>query len=212
MRAALIILFLASTLNAEDIPLKEIWAADMPGTRNIRELEPRTEGDHRKYGPLMHEIYKRLQRSEGWGRPDAGAGFAVSGSGTAALNAAYDTLVDRSERREALPSGEASLIFYARRSPMFCYLEEIQRVGNVIMLHYGFTAHRTGNITSHFAIIPLGKLSPGKYTVRLEQRKVIWADSVTRLEPLKDELVKQIVSQPFSFEARSICRSGGWPK
>ena len=60
MKALVIALVFAAPARAEEKPLKSIWAADMPGTRNIRELELRTPGDRRKFGPLMTAIRRQL--------------------------------------------------------------------------------------------------------------------------------------------------------
>ncbi len=115
--ASLLVVLLASSLNAEEIPLKSVWAAKMPGTRNIRDLEPRTEGDHREFGPLAHTIIRTMQggRGEGaWGRPDAGPGFPVPGAGIAALHRVYDVIVDDiGQRPKTVPAGEVSIVFFA---------------------------------------------------------------------------------------------------
>jgi len=206
MKAAyLLTIVLATQVSAEEIPLKKIWATNMPSTRNIRELEPRTEGDHRKYGPLMHTIDNRLRGGRRGVSGEAGPGFAVPDTGIAALHAAYDVLVDEQTPQEVLPAGEVSLIFYARRSGLYCYLEHVGREENVVTLKYRFHVHRTGDVTNHFALIPLGKLSPGKYEVRMVQLKVAnppTAGKVTYRPQLDGDRVKNVVSQPFSFEVK----------
>lgn len=196
---------LASTAVAEEIPLKSIWAANMPDARNIRELEPRTEGDNREFGPLMHTIYRTMQggrSGKSWGRPDAGPGFPVPGEGIAALNAVYDILTDNDERPTKVPAGEVSVVFFARQSGQYCYLEKVEREGKVITLTYRFHAHRTANVTAHLALISLGELEPGKYEVRMEQLPVARppGDAVAFTPPIEGERLKRTVSQAFSFE------------
>lgn len=193
-----------STAFGEEIPLKSIWAANMPGARNIRELEPRTKGDNREFGPLMHTIYRTMQggrSGQSWGRPDAGPGFPVPGEGIAALNAAYDILSDNDERPTKVSAGEVSVVFFARQSGQYCYLEKVEREGNVIALTYRFHAHRTANITGHFALIPLGTLKPGEYEVRMEQLQVARPTGEAS-GLIEGERLKRTVSEPFSFEVQ----------
>lgn len=210
MRIFFLLLFTSTpiaTLIAKEIPLKEVWAADMPGTRSIRELEHRTEGDHRKYGPLMHGIYKTMQggrSGKAWGRPDAGPGFPVPGTGIAALHIIYDILVDQQERLKVVPIGEVSLVFFARQSGAYCYLEKVKREGKVVTLTWRFHRHRSGDITAHLALIPLGTLEPGEYEVRTVQLPVAMpqGSDVKFIPQIEGERLKSTVSEPFSFEVQ----------
>lgn len=202
-------MMLASLVVAEEkpveIPLKEIWAANMPSTRNIRELEHRTEGDHRQFGPLMHTVYRTMHGGRGeraGGSPDAGPGFPIPGSGIAALHAVYDILVDKAERPETVPVGEVSIVFFARLSPADCYLEKVERNGTDITLTYRLHARQTGNLSFHLALIPLGALEPGKYDVRHVQLPVALAanDPAKLAPPMAGERLKRSVSDPYSFK------------
>ncbi len=199
---------LASTAHADEVPLKSIWAANMPDARNIRDLEPRTEGDNREFGPLMHTIYRTMQGGRSgdlWGRPDAGPGFPVPGEDIAALNAAYDILVGQYDRPTKVPSGEVSLVFFARRSSGDCYLEKVSREGNIFTLTYRFHASRRGLVTGHFALIPLGILESGKYEVRNVQLPMAHPpteEGVVYTPPIEGERLKRTVSEPYSFEVK----------
>jgi hypothetical protein len=60
----------------------------------------------------------------------------------------------------------------------------------------------TLNLTTHFALIPLGKLKPGKYQVKFVQMPIESDEppdhrQVGQLE--SDEWVNQIISKPFNF-------------
>lgn len=204
---AIFVGLLASAAQAEEILLKSIWAANMPDARNIRELEPRTEGDNREFGPLMYTIYRTMQggrSGKSWGRPDAGPGFPVPGTGIAALNAVYDILVDNDERPEKVRAGEVSIVFFARQSGADCHLEKVEREGKVITITYRFHARQTANVTGHLALIPLGVVDPGEYDVRLVQLPVARPanDPVKFAPPITGDRLKRTVSQPFSFEVQ----------
>ena len=199
--ALILFVMICSPSFGEEIPLKSIWAARMPGTTNIRELEPRTAGDNREFGPLTHTIIRTMQRdgTNGWGRPDAGPGFPVPGEGIAALNAAYDIIFHNVDRPATVQAGEVTIVFFARRSGQHCYLEKVEREGNVITLTYRFHLHRTAHVAAYFALIPLGKLEPGTYEVQMEQLPM--ARPVGEPSGLiEGERLKQTVSEPFTFE------------
>jgi hypothetical protein len=194
----------AQSPDSVEIPLEKIWAADMPGTRNIRELEPRTTGDRRKFGPLMTSIHRQLlQDDQRWGRPDAGSGFVVPGKDIEALNHAYDVVFDRWDGPEVVSAGEVSLIFYARYTGQFVHVESVQREGTAITIQYRFVVHREPHVTAHFALIPLGELKPGKYEVRMAQLPVRYPDDAQGpvfRPPFEGERVTRTVSQPFKFK------------
>jgi len=208
MWKSLLFLLLASAAHAEEIPLKSIWAANMPSLRNIRELEPRTEGDHRQFGPLMDTIYRTMRGSrsgDAWGRPDAGPGFPVPSEGISALNAVYDIIVGLHDRPTTVRAGEVSIVFFARKSGQYCHLEKVAREGNMITLTYRFHAHRTGDVSNHFALIPLGALEPGKYEVRHVQLPMAHPpteEGVVYTPPIEGERLKRTVSEPYSFEVQ----------
>jgi hypothetical protein len=200
----LLVVCTSSVVAAEQVPLDKAWGVNIPGTRDARELEPRTEGDRHKNGPLMRIIYRELLEYYGRrGRVDAGHAFVVPGKGIAALNYAYDVLLQSEERPEVVPAGEVSLVFYARRSGQDVHLEKIEREGMVIKLQYRFVIRRSRQTTGHFALIPLGKLASGNYEVRIDQLSLRYPDDehgpVVR-PPLEEKIETQIISQPFSFE------------
>jgi len=203
MRTLITFVLIASTVSAEEVPLKEVWAAHMPGTRDLRELEPRTEGDEREFGPLTHTIIRTMMGGRGeraWGRPDAGPGFPVQGTGIAALHRVYDVIVDDvGLRPETVPAGEVSIVFFSRGIP--CRLEKIEREGNVITLSYRLHARRTASLTCHLALIPLGELSPGKYSVKTVQLPIAKPGGAHG-GLLQGERLKRTISDPFSFEVQ----------
>jgi hypothetical protein len=91
------------------IPLDQIWAYDMPGTRDIGKLEINKAPNY-AYGPLFGQM--RLSLADGLARSeDAKQGFAVLGTGLDALREAHSVLAANQESRTTLPAGrEISLV------------------------------------------------------------------------------------------------------
>lgn len=203
MRTLLIIFLCVTSAHAEESPLTSVWGANISGTQNIRELEPRTAGNNREFGPLMDSIRRAMQggRSGRSWEGDAGPGLPVKGEGIEALNGAYDVLTDHGDRPTTVPAGKVSIVFFARQAGPNCYLEKIERDENVITLSYRFHAKRSAAVRAHLALIPLGELKPGKYEVRTVQVPI--AHPVGEPSGLiEGKRLKHSVSVPFSFEVR----------
>ncbi|BBO31565.1 hypothetical protein [Lacipirellula parvula] len=168
-------LFVSATAAAEEIPLKSIWALDMPGTQDIRKLDPPRE----KQPESVQEFIKsslvertaqtlnsdKLTRNGGTGR-----GFVVAATGVEALKQSHDVLAKEAERVDSVPAGEElSLVFYSYSSGQYVHLEQVERDGETITVKYRNVPHRTLDMSPHIALIPLGELSAGKYRVKVEE-------------------------------------------
>jgi hypothetical protein len=190
--------------NAVTIPLNRIWAYEMPGTRDVRELEPD------KFGPKVHkldsaerrkrydesftyQIVSHLRRAK-YDQP-AAPGFAVSGSGAHALRLAHAVLVGGQNRKRRFPAGsETSLVFSSKLFDYYVHLHKVQRQGATITIKYFVVPHR-GNGTAHFALIPLGILPAGQWQV------------VIRRSPLPERLKTTVAPAPGpGVDASIVCR------
>lgn len=151
-----LILLLASAAQAEEIPLKSIWARYMPGTQNVRELSPE----------LSDDLAVWLMRQSTKGR-NAGKCFLVPGEGKAALQGAVDVLMGGEKRPTKLAGQEASLVFYSYSAPGVVTIYSIEREKQEITVRFKVTTHDEALSTTHFALIPLGKLPAGKFEVEI---------------------------------------------
>jgi len=161
------------------IPLDQIWALDMPGTRPMQYRHTGNQYESTE-GPLLWEIRNFLQKMPAKKWPEkieeAPSGFPVLGTGLEALNLAHTVLVKNEEPLKTFSSeSEVSLVFFSYRSDWHTYLHRVEREGNRIEIRYHFTPHLRQRKSVHIALIPLGKLPSGKYQVSvvrspLEQR------------------------------------------
>lgn len=189
-RIAILLALCCSTGFAEEIPLSEIWAMDMPGTkalnRNMRAGKFVSEE-----GPLLEEIR--------WDKPSTREGFAVVGTGMKALQNAYKVLVKNERPKNLFTTGkELSIVFFTGSLTQYIYLHDVKRNGNQIVVRYKLVPHQTLNMSKHLALIPLCDLQAGKYNVTIERLpledryvKVGWKDPPAGAEGL--------VSKSFSF-------------
>jgi hypothetical protein len=182
-----------------EIPLDQIWAYAMPGTRDIRSLQadrlpPRSDGK------LVAEIRRSLSRLLPDGK-EAKAGFAVVGAGLEALRQAHKVLVDKEEAAGVLSSyNTISLVFFANQSNFYVHIQEVERKHKQIEIHYRFVQHETMEVTEHVALIPLGKLPSGQYHVEMIQAPM--AQESFHLQSLSDKVASRIICRPFSFSVR----------
>jgi hypothetical protein len=130
---------------------------------------------------------------------DARKGFAVGGREVEALRQVHDILVKGKEPEESfLASSEISVVFFSYQGRRFVHLNRVDRRGREIDIGYRFVPHETEDMTVHFALIPLGKLSAGEYQVNVVQSPM--ARKYRRHhEPTSGALARRIVCNSFSF-------------
>jgi hypothetical protein len=114
------------------IPLSEIWALDIPGTKDILKLENREKFRGMKVADLIKnslvENTKSVLSSRHWPArgQSAGGGFVVVGTGLEALKEANAVLVKKKERPDTLPAGkELTLVFYSYMSGRYVRLDRV---------------------------------------------------------------------------------------
>jgi hypothetical protein len=186
-----------------EIPLKHIWALDMPRTRNVRDLEkvpPNLSNEELYKQSLVEQIQRPLRkiRSEA-----AGQGFVVLGTGVQALKGARDVFTNTREPPAAIPKGEElSIFFYSYLSGAYVHLDSVYREHGRITIRWRFITHMTLDTTAHFALIPIGKLSAGKHQVDIVQLPLQMQDRGARSQPIEKKEVNRIVCHSFSFRVK----------
>ena len=181
------------------IPLEDIWAHNMPGTLNVLKLA----SDPQKR--LVGEIWRSL-----WAFPsedkDARAGFAVSGSGLEVLRQVHAVLVEKKDHKQTFPTNsEISVTFFSYQTHPYVHLHRVERQGHVVNIRYRFVGHETEETTSNFALVPLGKLPPGKYRVNVIQSPMEEEYVTSGYRPINNKIARRIVCNSFSF---SIAEQG----
>jgi hypothetical protein len=209
--AALAIL-VASPAFAEEIPLKEIWALDMPGTRDVASIEigDLKPGEGNEELNRMRETAIAKIHQSLLSKPPAEAamqGFVVPlRTSIAALKHIAASL--RVEQVDLQPSNEeadTTLFFFARPISYRVQLTEVKRNDYEISVHYQFVPRESKEATVQFALIPLGKLPAGEYQVQFEEAPM---DGVARPSV---EQVRQMICRSFTFtvepSAAAVVRS-----
>jgi len=183
------------------IPLDQIWAYDMPGTRDIRELEPKRDIrnlTHREYilGSFVNQIIVLLSKVPKEGEK-AGVAFVVVGTGEKALNNTHAVIVQNKMKQpeRSMPRNvDLSLVFYSYATGWRVHISSVERSTTIITVKYQFIAQSIGHFgTSRFAIIPIGKLTQGTKQVKIEQVPPVDAEG----QPAK----------PFPNPIRFVCDS-----
>jgi len=206
MAAALAMLLSCKSAHAEEaveIPLGQIWALDMPGTRDIREFTPIQRGPPRTQ-------FLNIIRQSLWGKPpedEAKNGFVVEGVDSLVSFRASALLRSRSGRWNVethSTKAELSLVFFSHPSAYQVHLEVVERRGTEIDVRYRLVPHFTGKVTVHLALIPLGRLPVGDYQVNMIQSPMEQKYLDAGFQPLSEEQTKLTVSQSFSFAVAEL--------
>ncbi len=144
------------------IPLDQIWALNMLGTRNVHDLEKNTPSAER----LMRDIGDVLDfQTEG---QTAKPAFTVAGVGLEALREARAVMVGKRDPQQTFAAGqELSVVFFSHEFGYYVHLQEVVMDGGTVTIKYRFVPHKTKELTRHFALIPIGKQDIGKVEVKL---------------------------------------------
>lgn len=180
------------------IPLDQIWAYRMPGTRDVSQLET-AKPSQVKYGPLVGQIRSLLSQAPP-NSQSTQTGFAVLGVGLDALREAKAVLAGKRKLASVFPAdSDISVVFFSHEFGPYVHLTSITLRGRVVELGYQFVPHRTEEVTANFAIIPLPKLKAGKYQVNIERQPLDRQLVKLGFAPVPDEAADQIVCHSFSF-------------
>ena len=191
------------------IPLDQIWAFNMRSTRDVRELEPaslgRIDAANRSKDSEGDIKGTRVQQIRGVLRvlpadKEAAPGFAVEGSGLEALRGAHKVIVEQKPARHSFVGDrEVSLVFFCHSTRSYCHLSDVERCGKQAVIRFRFVPHLEEEITCHFALIPLGKLQPGDYTVKIVQLPMGSEFERLHLPEVGTKDAQVIVCKSFSF-------------
>jgi hypothetical protein len=190
-----------------EIPLSEIWGYRLPGTNDIRKLEQKP-ANYNELTPeqiakssLIEQIRRTLSHRNRLNNDDAGTAFVVKGTGKVALENAYDVFTGQADREKSFSGNEEiTLVFYTYTCGRYVRLDKISRQGNEITIDYHFESHNTLEMTSHFALIPLQRLSPGRIHVKVNQIPGNGPQWGPPASPLESGKVSQIVCKSFDFQ------------
>jgi len=148
------------------IPLDQIWALDMPNTQDIQKLDPRKNlqvKNNTIVATIRRELFVCTELKE-----KAGPCFLVLGEGKEALKEMAKVIADKKEHEKILPAGKLiSLAFYSFSAPGYVQIHSVKRTDSLITVRYQIVIHQTTEATVHFALIPIGKLADGKFTVEI---------------------------------------------
>jgi len=195
----LLLLLLAAACRAEDpveIPLSEVWAYKMPGAMSIQSLQSEAinAGGKSTFQYVVDVLNKTLE-SKGPRKP----GFAYTGEVERGLPMLEAHLSGVESPQSRIKSGEdVYLVVFTYFSGTYIHAKRIERAGHKITIALQFTPHLTREVTSHLAIVPLGQLAPGEYSVDfmalpLPPRHDYAAANYESKTPLED------MCKPFSF-------------
>lgn len=188
---------------SKSIPLDKIWAYEMPGARDITTLE-KSLNERADKGPLWLIYESMVLRAGKLKYKDlARPAFAVSGGDCSALRAAQSVLVDGTKPRKTFSKDEElTIVFFSE--PVSKYrvrVGQVARTDNEVRIDYQLEAGVYGQDYHNFALIPVGKMSIGKYQVNMRQlpHEQTPIEIKKGFKPLDKEWSNNYLSAPFRF-------------
>ena len=163
----------APARGATIVPLDQIWALNNPGTQDVHKIDPANfELGDVKQSPTVDAIKMSLahrRREE-----KSGEAFVVVGTPSDAVQQAAAVLVKGEKAAAAVsPGTEINLIFYSKMSGRYVHITSVEQLAQTITVKYRFVSHPTMEMTTQFAVIPLGVLDEGEYEVKITQLPAI---------------------------------------
>jgi hypothetical protein len=199
---------LAYAETAKEIPLKEIWAYDMPGTKDVRELEGKLDVHDPKFkqtwdSSAVRQIVSTLSSGAPSGKDKPRPAFVVVGTGKEALEKARATLKDRSniDWQQQLPENtELSLVFFHFVTGWHPQLTSVEHSRDSVVVKYKFVDPEEPSFgAARFALIPLGKFSAGTMNVKFQEEQPV---DYRGLRTNKNTNAERLVCDSFSFEVK----------
>lgn len=222
-------LLMASTASAEEaspvtsrsIPIESIWSNGSLGKMVLRRLEPDllvyrdTPENIKKYSSpeaiqkqrekakqsLVLRIEKALREL-----PLAGPkvtpepGFVVQGTGREALPGIVDVLVEGKKPNDKFSSkGELSLVFFSHPAYPGVGIESVKIKETSINVTFFLTTHSSPTVGPTLYLIPLGKLPPGTYEVRMNRSVKEVTYNPAGFPPIPAGVESGMVCKPFEF-------------
>jgi hypothetical protein len=168
-----------------EIPLSEVWAYNMPGTKDINDFgAPRAEDS------LVQQVLRQVR--ETWNR---NSGMVVVGEGRQALENIYRKRTEKVEWSEAPAGVPLSLAFYTRGIHEYVHIRTIERQGAKFVIRYALIPNETLMSRPTIALIPIGTLTAGKYSVAIERLS------------LDEEYIEQGIQEPPLQRNKDVCQS-----
>jgi len=188
------------------IPLGQIWALDMPGTRDLDELIPARikPGSARQYE--LTDLRRALSPKQPVVKSATGFATAILPSRESSYEIrAIRAVLQSSRRSNSVPVTEkVGIVFYSNASAYRVELEKVERSGSVINIRYRLAPYQPADLSEKtlvdLALIPLGKLPAGEYRVEMTRSPMEQKHLDAGHKPVSDEQASRFVCQPFSFE------------
>jgi hypothetical protein len=150
----------------------------MPGTRDIRELEPKLDVHDASFRDLyrrslVRQIASFLSTYVPKESEQAQPAFVVVGTGKEALKNAHTIFIKERlvHGTGTVPSDtELSLVFYTYVTGWHPQINSVHQSPDAITVKYQFIAPQEPAFgAKRFALIPIGKVAPGTVQVEIEQ-------------------------------------------
>ena len=93
-------------------------------------------------------------------------------------------------------------MFYCYEYGRYVRLDNVSQSGSKVKIRYHFIAHNTGNMSTHFALIPLGKMSAGTTQVEIEQLPTEGPDWGPKAAEVRGDLLRSLVCEPTTLVIR----------
>jgi hypothetical protein len=150
---------------------------------------------------LTSQIGSRLQFSKPG--QSAAQAFAVAGAGKDALREAAAVMSGKKKPQTSFSANSnVSVVFFSHSFNCYVHLDKVELQPGLIVISYRFVPHETKQMSSHFALIPIGKLPPGEVKVDIKRLPMGKTFTDAGFKEPASSWESQVVAQPFRFTVK----------
>ncbi len=200
------------TSYAQETPLSDIWALNMPGTKDVYGLGFAKQ--EIGWGPTEYREMRenaidqmKLALSEKLPSVNAAKGFIVSWQPDSYMLKRTSDILRMAKKYEVFDydtkeyqkGSDLTLIYFSYPSSYYNHIKEVKREDHKITVSYQLVPHYSGDSSVHFALIPLKDLPNGEYQVKFEQLQMDKEFYNAGFIPYSHTQEKRFVCNNFSF-------------
>ena len=110
------------------------------------------------------------------------------------------TLVENQECPQSFcEDSDVFVVFFAHDFSNHVWIKNVERAGDIIEVQYGIIPYRQKVNSISFALIPIGKLTPGQYQVKFTQLPMDKQLIQEGFKSVSDESIARVICKPFAF-------------
>ena len=181
------------------IPLEDIWAWNISGTKSLMTLTSVDPSKKNKYWTYIEDVNQTLGPVDQ--NNQSSRGVVVKGTGLDALRNVHAIRTKHQASEETIKAGsDISILFFMHAMSPNLQLKRVTVENYTIEIVYELVPRIDAGKTTHFALIPIQAVKEGQYQVKFTRSTSTETFDDVGISQLPIEVSELAVSKPFHFK------------